>query len=183
MPSFGRTLKVSEPRLVWPGNSASVSFISKNLIFPASLVLWYGRFIWPNKMKLSVIKPSSYAAASLSIGIVIILTILAAILAYKTEAIKQLTAQNMVIALLTSLIFFVYIICILAGSFLGIILSIVSFIRKEGKNSASLSGLLLNATVIILFCVKFFGLIWKLSAFISRSRRQKIKICAKNVMR
>ena len=108
-------------------------------------------------MKLSLLKPSSCAVASLRIGIIVVLTIIIAALAYKTPAIIRLLNQNILIALLTSLLFFVYIFCILVGAFTGVVLSIVSLARGEKLWTIAVSGLFLNAIVLLLFAIKFFG--------------------------
>jgi hypothetical protein len=108
-------------------------------------------------MKLHLFKPSSCADASLRLGMIIVLTIIIAVLAYKTPAIVHLLLQNILTALLTSLLFFVYIFCILVGAFTGVVLSIVSLARREERWTIAVSGLFLNAIVLILFAIKFFG--------------------------
>jgi hypothetical protein len=109
-------------------------------------------------MKLYLFKPSSWAVASLRIGIIIGLTIIIAVLAYKTPAIVHLLLQNILTALITSLLFFVYIFCVLIGAFTGVVLSVVSLARKEEQLASAVSGLFLNAIVLLLFAIKFFGL-------------------------
>ncbi|MFN0138851.1 MAG: hypothetical protein ACKVQW_02035 [Pyrinomonadaceae bacterium] len=108
-------------------------------------------------MKLPRLKPSSCAAASLRIGIIIGLTIIVAALAYRTPAIIRLLNQNMLIALLTSLVFFVYVFCILVAACTGVVLSIVSLVRTENHRTIAVLGLFLNAIVLLLFAIKFFG--------------------------
>lgn len=108
-------------------------------------------------MKLYLFKPSSCAVASLRIGIIIGLTIIIAVLAYKTPAIIRLLQQDIFLALLTSLLFFVYIFCVLVGAFTGVVLSIVSLTQREERWTIAVSGLFLNAIVLILFAIKFFG--------------------------
>jgi hypothetical protein len=108
-------------------------------------------------MKLHLFKPSSCAVASLRLGIIIVLTIIIAVLAYKTPAIIHLLLQNMLTALLASLLFFVYIFCVLVGAFTGLVLAIVSLARREERWAIAVSGLFLNAIVLLLFAIKFFG--------------------------
>jgi hypothetical protein len=89
---------------------------------------------------------------------IIVLTIIIAVLAYKTPSIIRLLQQNILVALLTSLLFFVYIFCALVGAFAGVVLSIVSLARREKLWIIAVSGLFLNAIVLLLFAIKFFGL-------------------------
>jgi hypothetical protein len=110
-------------------------------------------------MQLSGLKASSFAAASLYFGIVINLNIPGAILAYKIEALNYLIRDDLWIALLTSLTFFVHIVCMLGGSIVGVVSPIVSLIIREGKTSVAAAGLFLNAVTIVLLALKFLGLI------------------------
>ena len=109
-------------------------------------------------MKLALFKPSSCAAASLRIGIIIVLTIVGAILAYRTEAvIRLLLGHGIWLAYLASLVFFAYIWCIIIASVVGVVLSIVSLARREGRHAVAVSGLALNISVPLLFGIMFFG--------------------------
>jgi hypothetical protein len=110
------------------------------------------------KMKSTVFNTSSCAAVSLRIGIVIVLTVMIAVASYQTPSIMRLLLkQNILIALLISLLFFIYILCISVGTVVGVVLSVVSFARGEKQPLAAALGLALNAGVLVLLADKFSG--------------------------
>ncbi len=109
-------------------------------------------------MKSTVFNTSSCAAVSLRIGLVVVLTVVIAVAAYQTPAITHLLLkQNILIALLASLLFFIYLFCILVGTVAGVVLSVVSFARCEEQPVASALGLALNAGVLFLLADTFLG--------------------------
>ncbi len=101
---------------------------------------------------------SSCAAVSLRIGMVVALTVVIAVTAYQAQAVARLLLkQNILIALLASLLFFIYIFCILVGTGAGVVLSVVSFARREEQTAAAVAGLVLNGSVLVLLADMFLG--------------------------
>lgn len=105
----------------------------------------------------NLFRPSSYAVASLRIGIIIFLNFIIAVVAYTTPAITHLLFGHgplfVILAILLSLI---YIFFILVGAYVGTVLSIISFVRREGRCVAAVSGLALNGSVLLSFVIIYF---------------------------
>ena len=106
-------------------------------------------------MKLSRFR--SYAVSSLGIGVVIVCTMILAAWAYTTPSIiRVLTGHGIWVALLAAFLCLVYIVVITAASVVGVVLSILSLVRREGRRAIAVGGLVVNAVVLLLGGL-FFG--------------------------
>jgi len=106
----------------------------------------------------NLFRPSSYAVASLRIGIIIFLNFIIAVVAYTTPAIvrRLLFEHTPLFVILAILLSLIYIYFILVGAFVGAVLSITSLVRREGRCVAAVSGLVLNGSVLLSFVIIYF---------------------------
>lgn len=105
----------------------------------------------------NLITPSSCAVASLRIGIIVFLGFIIAVVSFTTpEIVRLLLGHTPVFFVLAVLLCLIYIFFVLVGAFYGAVLSIISFVRREKRRAAAVSGLVLNGSVLLSFVIIFF---------------------------